>query len=63
MIDLNDCKQFKGIMRIHYPFLKLQPEEIEGAWVYRGQYNDWYNGECAYPANRCEIVKIFTENV
>ena len=58
MIDFEDCKQFKGVMRIHYLFLKLKPEEIEGNWVYRPQYDDWYDGKCAYPANRCEIVRI-----
>jgi hypothetical protein len=62
MIYFEDCKEFRGIMRIHYPFLKLKPEEIEGNWLYRPQYNDWYNGECAYPANKCEIVKIYTES-
>lgn len=62
MIDLEDCKKFRGVMRIHYPFLKLKPEDVEGNWVYRPQYNDWYNGECAYHANKCEIVKIYTES-
>lgn len=59
MIDLEDCKEFRGVMRVHYPFLKLKPEEIEGNWVYREQYKDWYNGECAYPASKCEIIDIY----
>lgn len=58
MIDFEDCKKFKGVMKIHYWFLKIEPEEIEGEWVYREQTNDWYDGKCAYPANRCEIVRI-----
>lgn len=62
MIYLEDCKEFRGVMRIHYPFLMLKPEEIEGNWVYRDKHKDWYDGKCAYPANRCEIVKIYTEN-
>ena len=49
-------------MRINYKYLMFPPEEIEGTWVYREKYNDWYNGECAYPANQCEIVKVYTEN-
>lgn len=58
MIDLEELQEFRGIMRIHFPFLMLKPEEIEGNWVYRPQYDDWYDGKCAYPANRCEIVRI-----
>lgn len=49
---------FNGVMRINYVFLKRKPDEIEGTWVYRPQYNDWYDGRCAYPAHRCEIVSV-----
>ena len=62
MISFWDSKKFRGIMRINYKYLMFPPEEIEGNWVYREKYNDWYNGECAYPANQCEIVKVYTEN-
>jgi hypothetical protein len=55
---MNMQKAFKGVMRINYWFLKIKPEEIEGNWIYRPQYDDWYDGKCAYPANRCEIVRI-----
>lgn len=50
-------KKFKGIMKIHCWL--FDDEEIEGEWVYRPQYNDWYDGQCAYPASRCEIVTIY----
>ena len=62
MIKVEGYKAFKGTMKITPKTVLMQPFEIKGDWLYKPEYDCWYNGGSSYPARICEVVEDFTES-
>ena len=55
-ITVEGYKAFNGIMRIVPKMVLMQPFEIKGDWLYKPEYDCWYNGGSSFPASICEVV-------
>ena len=62
MIKVEGYKAFRGVMRIVPKTILMQPFEIKGDWLYKPEYDCWYNGGSSYPASICEVVENLTES-
>lgn len=57
IIETENYKMFKGVMKITPKTILMQPFEIKGDWLYKPEYDCWYNGGSSYPASICEVVE------
>ena len=55
-ITVEGYKAFRGVMRIVPKTVLMQPFEVSGDWLYKPEYDCWYDGKSSYPASICEIV-------
>ena len=57
MLECEDYKMFRGIMRIAPPNPKFPTEEIEATWLYKPEYQCWYGNGRSYDESICTIVR------
>lgn len=63
MIKVEGFKAFRGTMKIVPKRLGWESFEIKGDWLYKPEYDCWYNGDSSYPASICEVLEDLTESV
>lgn len=61
MICVDNCKAFRGTMRIVPTPSTSDPFEVRGNWIYRPKYNRWYGCGLSVGADICETVEDETE--
>lgn len=49
MLTCEGYKMFKGVMRVGEC-------AVDGVWLYKPEYNCWYNNGHSYPANVCTVI-------
>lgn len=61
MIKVEGYKAFRGIMKIIPKSNLIPPFNIEGDFLYKPEYDCWYNKGSSYPANVCEVLEDYTK--
>jgi hypothetical protein len=57
MIKVEGYKAFNGTMKITPKNVLFPPFEIKGDWLYKPEYDCWYDGKSSYPASICEVIE------
>lgn len=62
MIKVEGYKAFKGTMKITPNTVLVAPFEVKGDFLYKPEYDCWYDGSSSYPASICEVIEDLTES-
>ena len=58
MIKVEGYKAFKGVMLITPNNPNIKPFELESDWLYKPEYECWYNSfGNSYTANICQVLE------
>ncbi len=61
MLECENYKMLKGIMKIMPINSEIKPYNVKGTWLYKPEYKCWYCNGWSYPERICSVIADFNE--
>lgn len=61
MLECENYKMFRGIMKIMPINSEIKPHYVEGTWLYKPEYKRWYCNGWSYPERICSVIADFNK--